>query len=113
MSSATWAMASTTPRPFTRHPFFRSRPSRLLLVTTLAVAGLALALSYLPFSPVFGFLPLPVPRLFAMIGLTALYVLVTEVAKKESYARMGTAADPAESAVRSGFGGEEAKGNGG
>ncbi len=82
----------------TRHPFFRSRPGRLLLATTLAVTAVALALPYLPFSAVFAFVPLPAPLLFAMIGLTVLYVLVTEIAKKAFYARLGKAADPAESA---------------
>jgi Mg2+-importing ATPase len=97
----------------TRHPFFRSRPSRLLLASTLVVTGVALALPYLPFSAVLGFLPLPAPFLFAMIGLTALYVLVTEIVKKEFYARMGTAADPSESASRSGLREEGGKGDGG
>ena len=71
----------------TRHPFFRSRPSTLLLASTAAVAGVTLALPYLPFRSLFGFVPLPAPLMLAMIGLTALYVVVTEVAKKSFYAR--------------------------
>ncbi len=46
---------------------------------------------YLPFSAWFGFVPLPAPLMLAMIGLTALYVVVTEVAKKYFYSRLENA----------------------
>jgi Mg2+-importing ATPase len=75
----------------TRHLFFRSRPGKLLLVSTLIVTGMTLVLPYLPFMSVFGFIPLPAPLMLAMLGLTALYVLVTEVAKKVFYSRVGNA----------------------
>jgi Mg2+-importing ATPase len=72
----------------TRHLFFRSRPGTLLLVSTLAVTVIALVLPYLPFISLFGFIPLPAPLMLAMVGLTVLYVAVTEVAKKVFYAKM-------------------------
>jgi P-type Mg2+ transporter len=72
----------------TRHLFFRSRPSALLLMSTAAMVVVTLALPYLPFHYLFGFIPLPAPLLLAMIGLTALYVLVTEAAKKYFYMRL-------------------------
>src|SRR6266545_5943140 len=75
----------------TRHLFFRSRPGALLLASTLAVVGITLMLPYLPFHSLFGFIPLPAPLMLAMIGLTALYVVVTEVAKKYFYSRMENA----------------------
>jgi len=75
----------------TRHLFFRSRPGTLLLVSTLAVVGITLMLPYLPFHALFGFIPLPAPLMLAMIGLTALYVVVTEIAKKYFYSRMENA----------------------
>ena len=50
---------------------------------------IALALPYVPYSSVLGFVPLPAPLLMAVIGLTLLYVLVTELAKRRFYARMG------------------------
>ena len=46
-----------------------------------------LTLPYLPFVSVFGFVPLPLPLMLTMIGLTALYVLATELAKKYFYSR--------------------------
>ena len=73
----------------TRRPFYRSRPATLLLVTTLAVIAVALVLPYLPFSSIFGFVPLPAPLLLSMIGLTMAYVVAVEAAKKWFYARVG------------------------
>ncbi|MDI1274682.1 magnesium-translocating P-type ATPase [Polaromonas sp.] len=71
----------------TRRPFYRSRPGHLLLGSTLVVIAIALLLPYLPFSDIFGFVPLPAPLVLAMIGLTLAYVFVVEVTKKSFYAR--------------------------
>ncbi|MCE5207360.1 MAG: magnesium-translocating P-type ATPase [Chloroflexi bacterium] len=75
----------------TRHPFFRSRPGRLLLVSTLIFIGITLVLPYLPFISVFGFVPLPAPLMLAMLGLTVLYVIATEITKKIFYSRLENA----------------------
>lgn len=72
----------------TRLPFFRSRPGTLLLGSTLLFIAGTLVLPYLPFSSVFGFIPLPAPLMLAMLGLTALYVVTTELAKKFFYSRV-------------------------
>ncbi len=71
----------------TRHPFFRSRPSALLMTSTAAVVAVTLLLPYAPFADLFGFVPLPAPLLLAIIGITALYVLAAELAKKWFFAR--------------------------
>jgi len=75
----------------TRRPFYRSRPGKPLLYSTVAVMVSALALPYLPWSTVFGFVPLPAPLMLGMIGLTLVYVLAVEAAKKWFYARGGHA----------------------
>jgi len=72
----------------TRHLFFRSRPGTLLLVSSLVFIGITLVIPYLPFLSVFGFVPLPVPLMLAMLGLTALYVVATEISKKYFYSRL-------------------------
>ena len=69
----------------TRGLFWRSRPGRMLLLSTLAVLGLTLCLPYIPAARIFGFVPLPVPLLLSMLGLTGLYVVVTEGAKHFFY----------------------------
>ena len=75
----------------TRHLFFRSRPGKLLLTSTLIFIGITLVLPYLPFSGVFGFIPLPAPLMLAMLGLTALYVVATELTKWFFYSRVEAA----------------------
>lgn len=72
----------------TRHVFFRSRPGKLLLVSTLVIIAITLALPYMPFVSVFGFVPLPAPLMFSVLALTGLYVVTTELAKKYFYSRM-------------------------
>ncbi len=69
----------------TRHLFFRSRPGTLLLVSTLIFIGITLAIPYIPFLKVLGFVPLPMPLMLAMLGLTLIYVLATELTKKFFY----------------------------
>jgi P-type Mg2+ transporter len=71
----------------TRHVFFRSRPGKLLLITTAIFVGVTLVLPYLPINALFGFVPLPAPLMLTMLGLTALYVAATELAKKYFYSR--------------------------
>ncbi len=72
----------------TRGVFFRSRPGKLLLVSTLIIVGITFLLPYVPFNFLFGFIPLPAPLMLTMLGLVVLYVLVTEIAKKYFYSRM-------------------------
>lgn len=68
----------------TRGSFFRSRPSRALLLATLVVAAATIAIPYTP-GTLFGFVPLP-PLFLAMIGLIVLaYVASVELAKRWFY----------------------------
>lgn len=77
----------------TRRVFFRSRLGTLLLASTLTFIGITLVLPYVPFNYLFGFTPLPAPLMLTMLGLTTLYVLVTELTKKYIYSRAGNATD--------------------
>jgi Mg2+-importing ATPase len=75
----------------TRRVFFRSRPGRLLLISTLIVIGITLVLPYFRFNSLFGFVPLPAPLMLTMLVLVALYILVTEIAKKLFYSQLENA----------------------
>ncbi len=75
----------------TRHFFLRSRPGKLLLISTLVFIAITLVLPYLPYISIFGFIPLPAPVMLTMIGLTILYVGATELAKKYFYSRLENA----------------------
>ncbi len=71
----------------TRRPFFRSRPSRLLAVSSIGVAILTVLLIYSPFAAPLGIDALPLPVLVTLIAITGLYVAMTEVAKRIFYGR--------------------------
>jgi len=68
-----------------RRPFTRSRPSRGLLLATLAVIGLTLLLPYTPLRGPLGFVPLPPVFLAALLCIVVGYVLAAEAAKKVFY----------------------------
>ena len=66
----------------TRKPAFRSRPSRLLLWLTLAVAAATLAVPFLgAASALFGFVPLSAMELVAVVAIVGGYMVATEIAK--------------------------------
>jgi Mg2+-importing ATPase len=69
----------------TRRPFYRSRPGRILLWSTLALVALTVAIPYLPFIGVFGFVPLPGMLLITVTAITALYVASTELTTRRFY----------------------------
>ncbi|MEZ4710218.1 MAG: cation transporting ATPase C-terminal domain-containing protein [Caldilineaceae bacterium] len=69
----------------TRKPFFQSRASNGLLISTLVVAILTLVLPYSPLNTLLGFAPLSVGVLFALAGITLLYVAASEIAKHYFY----------------------------
>ncbi len=69
----------------TRRPFYRSRPGSLLLVSSLVVVALTFAIPFLPYAGLLGFTPLPGAVIATLIGITALYVLATELAKARLY----------------------------
>jgi len=68
-----------------RRPFFRSKPSKYLLMTTLLVAIMALILPFSPVSGIFGFRPLPISFLLMVGIITALYLLAAEMTKRFFY----------------------------
>jgi Mg2+-importing ATPase len=72
----------------TRGPAFRSKPSALLLWSTLAVLFVALAIPFLgPLSTLLGFEPLSTIELTSIIVIVIAYVAVTEAAKFLFYGR--------------------------
>lgn len=73
----------------TRKPAWRSSPSRLLMSLAAAVALVAVSIPYLPGASWIGFVPLPLPVLAGVIGVTVAYALVTERLKQWFFAREG------------------------
>jgi P-type Mg2+ transporter len=69
----------------TRRPFFRSRPSRPLLVASIAVGLGTLVLAFLPIAGVFGLEPVSGRLLAVLGGIVLAYVLVSEASKRVFY----------------------------
>jgi len=70
----------------THRPALRSRPSRLLLYTTLAVAAATLTIPFLgPLSAVFGFVPLSALQTGTAVAIVVGYIVATESAKAWFY----------------------------
>jgi Mg2+-importing ATPase len=65
----------------TRHAFFKSRPSKLLTLATIAVIALTMALPVMPFAPALGFSPVPIVFYLVIAAIVASYVSAAEFAK--------------------------------
>ena len=66
---------------------FKSRPSRLLLISVLAVVAIAAVLPYTPAGNLLGFTPLPVSLLGAFAFLAVTYLLLVHAVKSWFYRR--------------------------
>ncbi len=69
----------------TRKPFFKSRPGRYLAITTVAIAGITLAIPFSPFADVLGLRPVPFAFLGALAGILVLYGIFAEIGKAIFY----------------------------
>lgn len=71
-----------------RRPFFRSRPGKYLLATTLAIIAVTFALPFTPLGAVFGFQPLPLWFLLIIVLIVLIYIAGAEVTKRIFYKRV-------------------------
>ena len=72
-----------------RVPFYKSKPSRPLLFSSLTVVGAALIIPFTPLGVLFGFV-MPPLRLFAFLsGLIVVYLMLVEAAKSWFYRAAG------------------------
>ncbi len=68
-----------------RLPFYRSHPSRLMILVTLMVAFVALVLPYSPLVDILGFKPVGVQTLELIGGISILYFISAEIVKHWFY----------------------------
>ncbi|MBI3353703.1 MAG: magnesium-translocating P-type ATPase [Nitrospirae bacterium] len=69
----------------TRKPFFKSRPSKYLLFTTLMIAAITIVIPYLPFSGLLGFRPVSGGFLLALSIILFSYIALAEAGKRIFY----------------------------
>ncbi|MDH0213113.1 magnesium-translocating P-type ATPase [Stutzerimonas stutzeri] len=78
----------------THKPFYRSRPGRFLLVSSLLIALLTVLLPYTPVGGWFALQPLPATVLGAVLLITLLYAACSEWTKQRFFARLGASRQP-------------------
>jgi Mg2+-importing ATPase len=69
----------------TARPAIRSRPSRALTATTLAVVATGVVLPFTPLAGPLGFVPLPAAFFAFLAGTTATYLALVEVVKRRLF----------------------------
>jgi Mg2+-importing ATPase len=68
-----------------RRPFFKSRPSKLLMIGTSAVVVAAFVMPRLRLAPLLGFTPMPAKFYAIVATIVLLYVFTAEMAKRVFY----------------------------
>jgi len=70
-----------------RTPFYKSKPSKFLLASSLGIIGFAIILPFTPLGSLFGFVP-PPPAFFAALAIIlGAYLLLADVIKRWFYKR--------------------------
>jgi Mg2+-importing ATPase len=69
----------------TRRPFYRSRPGKVLVASTALLVPLTFIIPWLPRAALLGFEPIPFGVAVALVGITILYVLASEIGKHLFY----------------------------
>jgi len=69
----------------TQKPFFKSKPAPILLYSTIGVGAFTMILPYLPLHGLLNIEPIPIMIFLALLGIVALYIITTEIAKHYFY----------------------------
>jgi len=72
-----------------RSPFWKSKPSRLLLLGSVAIIAFALILPYTPLGAIFRFVKPPATFYIALAAILGAYVALAEIIKSWFYRRYG------------------------
>lgn len=71
-------------------PFYRSKPSRLLVFNIVIILVIALILPFTFFGDFFSFVSLPVNFLLILVVFIIVYLVLVEIVKKWFYRKFGT-----------------------
>lgn len=73
-------------------PFFRSRPSKLLVLATVATIAVTFLVPHLPFAPMIGFGPMPARFYLVILPIVIAYMAAAEITKRMFYGAAKVAA---------------------
>jgi Mg2+-importing ATPase len=79
-----------------RIPFWRSRPSGVMIAAVAGVVCIGALIPYLPFATDLGFAPLPLPFFAALVGIVLVYMVLVEIVKWFYYRNVVGAEEPVE-----------------
>lgn len=68
-----------------RVPFYKSRPSRFLIISSILVILAGIAITFTPAGNLFGFVPLTLPYFLLIAALVTGYIVVVELVKTRFY----------------------------
>ena len=68
-------------------PFYKSKPSKLLLLTSLIIVGIAIVLPFTPLGELFEFVAPPIKFFAFLVGFVGAYLVLVEVLKRLFYKR--------------------------
>ena len=66
-------------------PFYRSKPSRLLTISSLTIVAVGFLIPYTPIGALFDFVAPPLEFYLALVGIIASYLVLVEVVKYYFY----------------------------
>ena len=69
----------------TRVPFYKSHPSRFLVISSILVVLAGIAITFTPAGGLFGLVPLTLPYFLFIGAIVATYIVVVEIVKKRFY----------------------------
>ena len=70
-------------------PFFKSKPSKILVLNVVIVLAIAITIPYIALGKVFGFVSLPATFIFILIGFIVVYLFLIELMKIWFYRHFG------------------------
>jgi len=70
-----------------KSPFYKSRPSKLLLLSSLSILVFAFLMPFTPLGALFGFVEPPLAFFVLVLGLIGTYLMLVEIVKKWFYKR--------------------------
>jgi Mg2+-importing ATPase len=73
-----------------KSPFYKSKPSKLLVISSFSVVGVALILPLTPLGGLFQFVEPPVTFFIILLGFIGAYILLVEMVKKWFFKRYAT-----------------------
>ena len=71
-----------------RQPFFKSKPGKYLLITTLSIVFITLILPFTPVGKIFGFIPLSFTTYLLLLLIVAIYIVAAEITKSFFYKKV-------------------------